>query len=87
MNRLRIGGERGGDGDGAMLMLGSDGTTGSTKSASECSSPTPPGVGLRPSRNAFAISAAFHLEYLILSSVYDYVSKGQLNKVWSVPFL
>lgn len=76
MIRLMIGGERGGDGDGATLMPGSDGTTGSTRSPSGYSSPTPPGVGLRPSRNAFAMSAAFHLEYRILSSVYDHVSKG-----------
>ena len=27
-----------------------------------------PGVGLRPSRKAFAMSAAFHFEYLIFSS-------------------
>ena len=31
--------------------------------------PGGPGVGLRPSRNALAISAAFHFAYLIFSSM------------------
>lgn len=36
-------------------------------SSSTGSPPTGPGIGFLPSRNAFAISDAFHLEYLILS--------------------
>lgn len=36
-------------------------------SSSSGSPPAGPGTGVRPSRKAFAMSAAFHLLYLILS--------------------
>lgn len=36
-------------------------------SSPSCSPPAGPGVGVRPSRNALAMSAAFHLAYLIRS--------------------
>ena len=37
--------------------------------ATSSSEPAGPGVGLRPSRNALAMSAAFHFAYRIFSSV------------------
>ena len=45
------------------------GTGGERRSGSICD-PAGPGVGLLPSRYAFAISAAFHFAYFILPSVY-----------------
>ena len=36
-------------------------------SSPSCNPPAGPGVGFRPSRNAFAMSVAFHFAYLIRS--------------------
>lgn len=56
------------------IKVGAEGICGSSCScwsrfSSSCSSVQPggPGIGLRPSRKALAMSAAFHFEYRILS--------------------
>lgn len=59
---------RGGEDEGFVV-----GMPGSSRSTFE-SGPAGPATGLRPSRNAFAISAAFHLEYLIFSMDCKYKS-------------
>ena len=50
---------------------------------SSTADPAGPGVGLRPSRRALAMSAAFHLAYLIFSSTED-MSMAALSesKTW-----
>lgn len=66
------GGGRGGE---ELLALGGEedeaamGCSGSSNSKSN-SEPAGPEAGLRPSRNALAMSAAFHFEYLIFSTDY-----------------
>ena len=75
---LPVGGEDGGDclpAAGALPLCGKvdeggEPVVASTSGIDSGSMPEPagPDIGLRPSRKAFAMSAAFHFEYLIFSS-------------------
>ena len=58
-------------GGGTTLRSGSwmSGEAGGSSSWGVAAEAAGPGVGVRPSRKAFAISAAFHLAYLIFSSI------------------
>jgi hypothetical protein len=64
-------------GDELRRFDGGEPAVASTSKVDSGSMPEPagPGIGFRPSRKAFAISAAFHFEYLIFSSDYHDNSK------------
>ncbi len=67
-------------GGGTMFRSGRSAAATSVSSAAD---PTGPAVGLRPSRRALEMSAAFHLAYLIFSSM-EGISIAPLSesKIW-----
>lgn len=57
-----------------LMLVGSGGDAGGVRLGSGRPEPAGPGMGLRPSRKALAMSAAFHLAYRIFSS---FLGEGQ----------
>lgn len=57
-----------------LMLVDSGGDAGGVRLGSGRPEPAGPGVGLRPSRKALAMSAAFHLAYRIFSSFLREVS-------------
>lgn len=55
------------------VLVGVGKTSDNSSTGCDDCSPAAPGVGLRPSRKALAMSAAFHLEYLIFPSVCELI--------------